>query len=238
MRHAAVHLSESYVVPASYRRRLAKADLIYGHSPPAPDSLGGYFDFADWRGRPVSKANFLGRWTFLYFGYSRCQGTCQTAAPLIAAAASALRDRGYSATAAFVDIEAPPLITIRPLEPNGEHSHGSNWPKRFAMALLALRQGTDLEVLTGNRFQLAQATAAYHVLREHVPPRPEEVNLSINHSSAIYLIGPDTLVAGFGYHDMEIPQMVEMVEALSKAERNRIDLAAVRRRYIKGACGA
>ena len=115
--------------------------------------------------------------------------------------------------------------------------HDSNWTQRLAMARLAIFNGANLEVLTGSRFQLARATAAYHVLREHVPPRPDEDGLSINHSSSIYIIGPDTMVAGYGYHDMDVGTMAELVEHLSLADRNPIDRTAIRQRYITGICG-
>ena len=238
MRHSAIFLSDSYAVAAEYRAKLAKADTIYGHTAVHPDELGGHFDFADWRGNKISKANFLGRWTFLYFGYARCQGSCQAAAPELAEAARTLRDRGFAARAAFVDIEAPMLGGIQRIDADDyEMNHGSNWSKRYAMGWMALRHGIDIEVLSGSRLQLSQATAAYHVMREHVPPRKSEEGMSINHSSSIYLIGPDTLVAGYGYHDMGADAMVEMVETLSKAERNPIDLTAIKRRYITGICG-
>ncbi len=234
-----IRLSESYVIPKKQRTMLAEANQIYGHAQPLPDELGGFFDFVDWRGDAVSNANFLGRWTFLYFGYSRCLGSCRTVAPLIAAAAQTLRDKGFAAKAAFVDIESPPVGAVNPIARDGEtHVHGSNWPKRFAMARLALSHRNQLDVLTGSRFQLSQATTAFHVIREHVPPRAQEVNLSINHSSMVYLIGPDTLVAGYGYHDMTREQMISLVEQLDSAQRARIDLAAIRRRYVRGMCGA
>lgn len=239
MTKSAIHISASYALAESYRAQLAKADVVYGHTAPDPDALGGYFDFTDWRGQAVTRANFLGRWTLLYFGYARCEGTCRTAAPLIAQAARSLRDKGFSARAAFVDIDAPPLGMIQRIDGDSrEMRHGSNWSKRYAMGWMALRHGPDLEVLSGTRFQLGQATAAYHVLREHVPPRSSETGLSINHSSTIFLIGPDTMVAGYGYHDMGASLIVELVQRLSEAARNPIDLTAIRERYVKGICGA
>jgi cytochrome oxidase Cu insertion factor (SCO1/SenC/PrrC family) len=105
------------------------------------------------------------------------------------------------------------------------------------MARLALRHGAEIELLTGTRLQLSQATAAYHVLREHMLPPPGEEAANISHSSSIFLIGPDTLVAGYGYHDMGVEEMVELVERLSAADRNPIDLTGIRRRYITGICG-
>jgi protein SCO1 len=238
MSYSAVRLSETYAIPQSQRAALAMADHVYGDAQPSPDELGGYFDFSDWRDRPVSSAHFLGRWSFLYFGYSRCQGSCRSVAPLIANAAYKLRKRGYAAKAAFVDIEVAPVgITKIITGDDTSHSHRNNWPKRFAMSELYASQKGRLDVLTGNRTQLAQATAAFHVIREHVPPRAGEDAMSINHSSIIYLIGPDSLVAGYGYHDAKSETLVDLVESLSKAERKIVDLAAVRRRYIRGACG-
>jgi protein SCO1/2 len=238
MKNTAIRISETYKVPESYRAELGKAGHLFGHSQPAPDELGGYFDFTDWRGKAVSAANFIGRWTLLYFGYSRCQGSCKSAVPLITEAARTLRLRGFAAKAAFVDIEAPALGMIVPIKKGlGHETHGSNWPKRHAMSHLAIGQGEDLDLLTGSRFQLAQATAAFHVLREHVPPRAHEEGISINHSSMVYLIGPDTFVAGYGYHDAGAKPLVDLVERLSQAERTEVDLAAVRARFVRGACG-
>jgi|GEM_PF-5201250 len=238
MRQTAIRVSQSYAIPQSQRAQLAKAQSVFGHAQPEPDALGGHFDFTRWNGQPLTSANFRKHWTLLYFGYARCKGTCLAVAPNIAAAAKLLRQRGVAAKAAFVDIEAPPLGMIRlASDHRGHGQHDSNWPQRYAMARLALSRRGDLDVLSGSRFQLAQATAAFHVLREHVPPRAGEENHSINHGSMIYLIGPDALVAGYGYHDMSVKTMVGLVRQLSKADRNPVDVAAVRRRFMRGSCG-
>ena len=237
MRQTAIRVSESYAIPQRVRTRLAKAQSVFGHAQPEPDALGGHFEFTSWSGEPVTAADFRGQWTLLYFGYARCQGSCRAVAPNIAAAAKMLRQRGVAARAAFVDIEPPPPGMIRFGSNPGHGQHGSNWPQRYAMARLALGNRGNLDVLTGSRFQLAQATAAFHVLREHVPPRAGEQNFSINHGSMIYLIGPDALVAGYGYHDMPVATMAGLVRRLSKAERHPVDVAAVRRRFMRGSCG-
>lgn len=238
MRKTAIRVSESYAIPHRQRALLAKAQSVFGHAQPEPDALGGHFEFTRWNGQPVTTAHFRDHWTLLYFGYARCQGSCLAVAPNIAAAARMLRQRDVAAKATFVDIEAPPPGMIRlASDHRGHGGHGSNWPQRYAMASLALSSRGNLDVLTGSRFQLAQATAAFHVLREHVPPRAGEENFSINHGSMIYLIGPDTLVAGYGYHDMPVSTMVGLVRRLSKADRKPVDVAAVRRRFMRGSCG-
>ena len=238
MRHTAIRISESYIVPDSQRSALEKARKVYGAAKVSPDEMGGYFDFADWRGRPVSQDYFLGRWTFLYFGYSRCTGSCRSAAPVIVEAAERLRERGFASRSAFVDIETSHVGAPRMISRGDDtHIHHFNWPMRFAMSDLYERHGGKLDVLSGSRAQLAAGTAAYHVMREHVPARETERSMSINHSSIIYLMGPDSYVAAYGYHDAGADTLVALAEQLDKAERKPIDFAAVKRRYLRGACG-
>jgi protein SCO1 len=238
MKSSPIILSSRYAVPDQMRVTLDQGSNVYGHEPPSPDELGGVLDFADWRGQPVGAARFLGRWTLLYFGYSRCTGSCTEAIPLIVRTASELRVLGYAANAAFVDIEASPLGIDR-ISPdqNQGMQHGPNWDKRFAMQALAKQHGPSLLVLSGNRKQLAEAGIAYHVIREHIPPRPQESGHSINHSSMIYFVGPDTLVAGYGYHDTDVSTLVETIRAVDAAPRRKVDTSIFARRVAGKGCG-
>lgn len=238
MRRSAIYISESYEIPEEQRSRLAASSEVFGHAQVAPDEMGGYFDYSDWQGLPISYQNFLGRWTFLYFGYSRCQGSCRLVAPNIAGAAAELRAKGLAGKAAFVDIEAQPIAPTR--KTNGKitkHNHAANWPMRFAMSKMYHDYHGGLDIMTGNRAQLALATSHFHVMREHVPPRSNEQTMSINHSSIIYLIGPDTNVAGYGYHNLTRANLVALVEQLNRAERKPIDYTSVRNRFARAACG-
>lgn len=114
--------------------------------------------------------------------------------------------------------------------------HGANWEKRLAMRALATEHREDLMVLTGNRKQLSEAGIAYHVIREHVPPRPQEKGHSINHSSMIYFIAPDTTVAGYGYHDSNSAILSGTIVALSKAKKIRATLGLSNRRLVGRGC--
>ena len=239
MRHSAIRISESYLVPETKREALEKSSLVFGAAQVAPDELGGYFDFADWRGRRIDQSYFLGRWTVLYFGYARCGGSCRAAAPVMAEAARKLRSAGYPARAAFVDIETHPISAPQPIGlPESEHRHSYNWSMRMAQSDLFERHAGDIDVLSGSRAQLAEATKAFHVLREHTSPRPGEEAMSINHSSMIYLLGRDTFVAAYGYHDMGSEALVSLVRTLDGLDRVAIDFAAAKRRYLRGACGS
>lgn len=238
MRHSPIRISESYLVPDEQREALNRSTRIFGDEQVLPDEVGGFYDFEDWRGRKIDQSYFLGRWTMLYFGYSRCRGSCREAAPILARAARELREAGFPARAAFVDIEVHPISPPQPISAAArEHVHAYNWPMREAQSDLFERHAGQLDVLTGNRAQLAQATIAYHVLREHTAPHRGEEAISINHSSAIFLLGRDTLVAAYGYHDMDAEELVSLVRRLDEADRKPVDLAAVKRRYIRGACG-
>jgi cytochrome oxidase Cu insertion factor (SCO1/SenC/PrrC family) len=195
----------------------------HGYSAPlSPDRLGGAFDFLDLKDRRVGEADFRGHWSLLFFGYARCRGSCPVATPKIVKAARLLRARGVDTRAVFVDIEAPPLGIVRRLAgasttPNG-HSHG-DMNRIAAMRALAATYDGQLAVLTGTRGQLANAARAFMVAREHTPPRKGEEGHSINHSSRIYFIAPDTKVAGYGDHDSDPAELAATVAKLSRKQR-------------------
>jgi cytochrome oxidase Cu insertion factor (SCO1/SenC/PrrC family) len=194
-----------------------------GYGPPvSPDRLGGSYEFLDLKNRRVTVSEFEGRWTLLFFGYARCRSSCPVATPKIVKAARMLRERGVKAQAVFVDIEAPPLGIVRRASGASStmdgHSHG-DMNRIAAMRALAGSYDGQLTVLTGTRGQLANAARAFMVAREHRPPREGEQGHSIDHSSRIYFIAPDTKVAGYGYHDSDPAKLAATVAKLSRAKR-------------------
>jgi protein SCO1 len=192
----------------------------HSYSPPvSPDQLGGAYEFLDLKNRRVSASDFRGHWTLLFFGYARCRGNCPVATPKIIKAARMLRAQGVETRAVFVDIEAPPQQMISRVTgvkmPVGGHDHG-DMNRIAAMRGLAGTWGDDLMVLTGTRLQLSNAARAFLVAREHKPPRNGEQGHSIDHSTRIYFVAPDTKVAGYGYHDANPAELVATVTRLSK----------------------
>ena len=192
----------------------------HGYAPTiSPDQLGGAYEFLDLKDRRVSASDFKGHWTLLFFGYARCRGNCPVATPKIVKAAKMLRAQGVKARAVFVDIEAPPQQMISRATgvkvPVGGHAHG-DMNRVAAMRGLAGTWGDDLTVLTGTRLQLSNAARAFKVAREHKPPRKGEQGHSIDHSSRIYFVGPDTKVAGYGYHDANPAELAATIARLNK----------------------
>lgn len=191
-------------------------------TPVSPDQLGGNYEFLDLKNQRVTASDFKGHWTLLFFGYARCRGSCPLATPKIIKAARTLRDKGINARAVFVDIEAPPLGFARRAPGKATTGSGHDHSHMNSVAAMRALQSTwndSLTVLTGTRLQLANAARAFMVAREHVPPREGEEGHSIKHSSRIYFIGPDTRVAGYGYHDADPGELVAAITKLNAQRR-------------------
>jgi hypothetical protein len=187
----------------------------HAYAPPDPASLGGSFVLRDPAGRMVASQNLRGRWTFIYLGYSRCTDTCPVALPTIVEASKQLAAAGVASRAVFVDIEPPPAM-IRPRNPElaaSEMAHHDPLKQQAAMSDIMKRFGSSLLVLTGSRSQLNAVTVAFQVAREHAPPRPREEGHSINHTSFIYLLGPDGQVAQYLPHNAAPDALVSAVRA-------------------------
>ena len=212
-------LSAMYATSAPPAMTGGHADHDSYLPPVSPDSLGGTYEFRDLKNRAIDAADFKGQWTLLFFGYARCKGSCPVATPKIVKAAQLLRARGLKARAVFVDIDAPRTGFVRRdarQDSAAGHAH-SDMGHLAAMRGLQSTYGSDLTVLTGSRLQLANAARAFLVAREHRPPRAGEVGHSINHSSRIYLIAPDTKVAGYGHHGSAPAELASMVARLNAA---------------------
>ncbi|NEX95127.1 SCO family protein, partial [Caulobacter sp. 17J65-9] len=208
---------------ASQRAQAAPEPIRHagGHEAhaPAPADLGGSFVLQDLRGAPVTSESLKGRWTLMFFGYSRCTEACALAAPTLAEASRRLRDEGLPAQAVFVDIDAMPSPAVRPRRaeliaamPHAEHGvHDAP----AAASGLARKYGDDLLVVSGTRLQVNRAAALFHVNREHVPARPKEHGHSINHTSFVYVLAPDGRVVAFLEHDLSPAAMAAEVQRLA-----------------------
>lgn len=191
---------------------------------PSVAKMGGAFEFSDVAGNRIAQSDFRGRWTLLFFGYSRCRASCPVAIPKMVRTAEKLRQSGIAARAVFIDIDVPPLGVMRfrrpgaaaAMEGHSGHHHGHGDLDRIA-AMRALAKAFDgrLVVATGTRAQLNAATQAFVVAREHIPPRRGEVGHSINHSSLIYFLAPDTRVAGYAMHDWSVTDLEQAIRRLA-----------------------
>jgi cytochrome oxidase Cu insertion factor (SCO1/SenC/PrrC family) len=135
-------------------------------------TLGGAFTLLDEAGRAVTERDFAGRWMLLYFGFTYCPDVCPTELGTMAAAIDAL-------PAALADRITPVLITID--------------PERDTPAQLAeyvARFHPRLRGLTGTPEQIAEVARRYRVYYAKAR-RAEAGDYLMDHSSFIYLVGPD-----------------------------------------------
>ena len=133
--------------------------------------LGGPFSLVDQTGRAVNERDFAGQWMLLYFGYSYCPDICPTELGTIAAAIDSLGTQGEKIL--------PVMVTID--------------PQRDTPAQLAdyvSRFHPRMRGLTGTAEQVAEAARRYRVYYARVN-RAEAGEYLMDHSSFVYLVGPD-----------------------------------------------
>ena len=167
---------------------------------PAGMQLGGPFELVNQEGRTVTERDYAGRFLLVYFGFTYCPDVCPTELGTIAAALDALGPQGEQVT--------PILITID--------------PQRDTPAQLAdyvSRFHPRLEGLTGTPEQISAAARRYRVYYARVQ-RPEMTDYLMDHSSFIYLVGPDAKVRALFRPETSPEAIAAAVQAQLRAPRN------------------
>lgn len=169
---------ETESVSDAFLRRISS---VFGTEMPAPSAggvqlpqglaLGGPFSLVNHEGRAVTQADFAGGLMLVYFGFTYCPDVCPTELGTMAAALDLLEDQGSRVT--------PVLITIDP--ERDTPAALADYVSRFHPRLVGL---------TGSAEQIAAAARAYRVFYAKVN-RPEMSAYLMDHSSFIYLVGPD-----------------------------------------------
>jgi protein SCO1 len=128
--------------------------------------IGGPFRLVGQNGTSVTDRDLLGKWSLVYFGYTRCPDECPEALNNIALALDRLGPGRASVRAVFITVD-PEHDTPAVLKA---------YVAKFAAPILAL---------TGTPSEVAQAAKAYRV---YYSPHPEASE--VDHSSIIYLMDP------------------------------------------------
>jgi len=138
--------------------------------------VGGPFQLTDQSGKRVSDKDFRGRYMLIYFGYSFCPDVCPTTLAVMAQALEKLGDRSQRI--------APILITIDPER---------DTPKVLEDYVKAF--GPSFVGLTGSVAEIKAVEKKYRVYAVKKPL--EGGNYGMDHSSVIYLMGPDGKLVSF-----------------------------------------
>jgi protein SCO1/2 len=132
------------------------------------------FDLVDADGKPVTDADFPGKFLLVYFGYTHCADQCPTA---LTAIVEALGEIGAAANAV-----QPIFITVDPERDRGPML------RKFTAAFDARIVG-----LTGSPEQVAAAAKALHI--DYAKVFAGDDDYVIDHSTNLSIISPDRRTA-------------------------------------------
>ena len=136
--------------------------------------IGGPFTLVDGSGRTLTEADFRGRYMLIYFGFTFCPDVCPTTLQVMTQALDKLGEEAKDVT--------PVFITVDPARDSPEvvGAYIAHFHERMVG-------------LTGSEDQVAAAAKAYKVYYA----RAEETTAGgsdeylVDHSSIVFLIGPD-----------------------------------------------
>ena len=134
--------------------------------------IGGPFMMVNQKGETVTEKDFLGHYTIYFFGYTYCPDVCPTELQVLTAALKELGPEAAKITPVFVSID-PERDTPKIV---GEYIE--NFDSRFVG-------------LTGIPEQLAMMAKAFHIYYKKAPDPKDAKNYGMDHSSILYLMGPD-----------------------------------------------
>lgn len=135
--------------------------------------VGGPFSLVNQDGKRVTEKDFIGHYTLVFFGYTYCPDVCPTELQVMTAALDRMGDQGKNIQPVFVTID-PERDTPETLK---------TYVENF---------GPRLTGLTGTPEEVAQAAKAYRVFYRKADSGDPK-NYLMDHSSIIYLMGPDGL---------------------------------------------
>jgi protein SCO1 len=145
---------------------------LQGSGGNSPISIGGPFTLEDGSGKTVTDRDFRGKYMLVYFGYTFCPDVCPTT---------------LNAVADAMDKLGPASANVRPLFITVD-------PKRDTPAVVkqyAAAFGPNIEGLTGTAEQIAQIAKEYRVYYAEHRSGPGPDDYSMDHSSVLYLMGPE-----------------------------------------------
>lgn len=146
-------------------------------------TVGGPFELVNHKGEVVTDKTFLGGYMMVFFGYTYCPDVCPTVLSDIATTMDLLGDDKASNI-------TPIMISVDP---------GRDTPEHLAEYVTFFHPRTI--GLTGTEEQIKAAARAYRVYYSINKPQGDDpLDYLVDHTSIIYLMGPDgKLVTHFSH---------------------------------------
>jgi cytochrome oxidase Cu insertion factor (SCO1/SenC/PrrC family) len=152
-------------------RQMAQQVQTVSQAPPGTKNIGGAFDLVNQDGKPVKDADYRGKYMLVYFGYTYCPDMCPTGLQSMAHALDQLGPDLNKVAALYITID-PARDTVAKMKEYVAQFHPA------------------IEGLTGSDKQIADVAAAYQVYYAK-GEQVDEHDYVMDHSSLIYLMGPD-----------------------------------------------
>jgi protein SCO1 len=134
--------------------------------------IGGPFTLVNDSGETVTNQEFRGKYMLVYFGYTYCPDVCPTTLNSIAQAMDRLGTKANQLQPIFITVD-PQRDTPRVMK---------QYVSAFSPSIIGL---------TGTPAQIAAVAKEYRVYYEKHVTGPGPNDYSMDHSSIIYLMGPD-----------------------------------------------
>jgi protein SCO1 len=164
------------LVSLTIKLNAVKQRIASGESTVAGSEIGGPFTLIDQTGMTRTEKDLLGKYVLMYFGFTFCPAICPTELQKM--------NRALEETGVLADKIQPVFITIDP--ERDTQPVLANYVPQFHPRLLGL---------TGTREQIGPVLKSYRVYARKVE-EPGMTDYTMDHSSYIYLIGPDGLLLG------------------------------------------
>jgi protein SCO1/2 len=161
----------------------------------APPTIGGPFSLTDGAGHTVTDRDFHGRWLLIYFGYTHCPDACPTT---LSAVGGALDKLPPGTRKDFTVL----FITVDPARDT------PGVVGQYAKAF-----GPEFSGLTGSQEALSKVEAEYRVYAQRHDLKGGDY--AMDHSSIIYLVGPDGHFAGLLDDTLSPTEMAQRLAQLT-----------------------
>ncbi len=137
--------------------------------------IGGPYALTDENGHIISQADFQGRYTLIYFGYTHCVDICPLTLATISAALDELGPQGQNITPIFISVD-PARDTPAVVR---------EYIQRFSPRIVGL---------TGTEAQIQPIMTAFHVSARRRASKGD--GYLMDHSSLLYLMDGQNHLAG------------------------------------------
>jgi protein SCO1/2 len=154
--------------------------------------IGGPFTLTDHTGKAVTEKDFAGRYMLVYFGFTFCPDVCPTELQIMTSALEQLGTKADKVTPVFISVD-PKRDTVEQMA-----SYVGNFHKR-------------LVGLTGTPEQIKAAAKAYRVYYAEVKDESSSAGYTVDHSSIVFLMGPDGGYLAHFSHGTSPEKMAETI---------------------------